>query len=213
MDLDCLLASQRSREDQWSHWWRMPSLIWLEILLEDIFLCLEWMKLFVRSLLMIISYLYLGIEIYRLQVWRETGLKEEESFIMMKKLSLSGSMKKINWESFPCRKEVMSRLSLKDFLEELVLSRSQSWKSLEEISCLILNMVTFILAQPTLELEWELLVMLIFLDGPRLDCMPSTIDVKNFIFSQEEQEENLEGRLVTLMTFPTSIDLGILKFN
>merc|ERR1719384_1626752 len=62
-------------------------------------------------------------------------------------------MKRISLESSLCRREVMSRESLRDLLEESRLLETQSRRNLERTSALMPSMDIFILAQPILELE------------------------------------------------------------
>merc|ERR1712025_974832 len=88
------------------------------ILLVNITHLLEWMRRLDSSLLMITSYLSLEIEILLLLVWRENGLRVVVSSTMMLRPSSFGSMKRISLESSPCRREVMSRVSLRDLQEE-----------------------------------------------------------------------------------------------
>merc|ERR1712029_54891 len=130
-----------------------PHLPSLEILLENTILLLEWMRRLDSNWLMIISCLFLVIEILLLLVWREIGLRDVESSTMMQRPSSFGSMKRINSESSPCRREVMSRVSLRDLQEESRLLGTLSRRNLERTSALMPSMVTSTLAQPILVLE------------------------------------------------------------
>merc|ERR1712227_55158 len=99
------------------------------------------------------SCLFLVIEILLLLVWREIGLRDVESSTMMQRPSSFGSMKRINSESSPCRREVMSRVSLRDLQEESRLLVTLSRRNLERTSVLMPSMVTSTLAQQILVLE------------------------------------------------------------
>lgn len=90
------------------------------------------------------------IDSLRLATWTENGQKAEVFSIMMRKLSLCGLMKKINLESFPCNKVLISTRSSIDFQEPAPTSRRSP------SSHTILTLVTSHHAQPTSELPWEL---------------------------------------------------------
>merc|ERR1712098_1043073 len=125
----------------------------LVTLLVNTILLLEWMRRSDSNWLMIISCLFLVIEILLLLVWREIGLRDVVSSTMMPRPSSFGSMKRINSESSPCRREVMSRVSLRDLQEESRLLVTLSRRNLERTSALMPSMVTSTLAQPILVLE------------------------------------------------------------
>merc|ERR1712020_657449 len=80
----------------------------------------------------------------------EIGLRVEVSSITNPKVSLSGSMKKINSESSQWKKVEMSKVFLNACLEALRLSDHQSKMNPARSSCLTKNMVTCILAPPIL---------------------------------------------------------------
>merc|ERR1712098_1030990 len=124
----------------------------LVTLLVNTILLLEWMRRSDSNLLMITSCLFLVTEILLLLVWREIGLRDVVSSTMMPKPSSSGSMKRISLELSLCRREEMSRVSLRDLLEESRLLETLSRRSLERTSALMPSMVTSPLAQPILVL-------------------------------------------------------------
>merc|ERR1712078_548579 len=63
-------------------------------------------------------------------VWNVTGPKAVVSSTTKPKHSLSGSMKKISSESFPCKREVMYEVYSKDWPEVLRLYKTPSRKVL-----------------------------------------------------------------------------------
>merc|ERR1712002_317521 len=71
---------------------------------------------------------------------------------MTRRLSLSGSMRKINSASSPCRKVEMSVVCLKDLPRESKQLEIQSKRSLVKISVWMKSMDIFTLAQLTLVL-------------------------------------------------------------
>merc|ERR1711936_420605 len=94
---------------------------------------LEWTRRSDNSLLTTTSSLSPETETSLSLEWRETGLRAEASSTMLPRLSLSGSMKKISSESFPCRRVGMSRVSLRDSPEasRLLVTLSKGvWKGL-----------------------------------------------------------------------------------
>merc|ERR1712150_156573 len=95
------------------------------------------------------------------------GLRVVVSSITDPKVSLSGSLKKINSESSPWKKAEMSKEFLNACLEALRLSEHQSKRNPERSSCLTKNMVTCILAPPILAPVRGLLSISICLDGPK----------------------------------------------
>merc|ERR1712045_382962 len=82
--------------------------------------------------------------------WKEIGLRVEVSSITNPKVSLSGSMKKINSELSQWKKVGMSKVFLNACLEALRLSDHQSKMNPARSSCLTKNMVTCILVPPIL---------------------------------------------------------------
>merc|ERR1711909_216084 len=81
-----------------------------------------------------------------------TGQKAVESSTTKPKHSLSGSMKRISSESFPCKREVMSRVFSKDWPGVLRLYKTPSRLNLARTSNCLRSSVIFTPAQPILEL-------------------------------------------------------------
>merc|ERR1712147_384640 len=98
------------------------------------------------------SSVFLETETLLLLVWSVTGLRAEVSSTMMPRPSSSGSMRRISSESSPCRREEMSRVSLRDLPEVSRLLETVSRRSLARTSALMLSMDTFTPAPPILEL-------------------------------------------------------------
>jgi len=153
---------------------------------------------------MITSCLYLVTEIWLLLGWKEIGPKVAVSSTMTRRLSLSGSMRRTSSASSPCRREEMFVVCLKDLPMESKQLETQLRKNLAKISVWMKSMDTFTLAQPILELVWEHLSMLIFLDGLSTVWMSWRKDVRNCIYSLAVPEENLVVKQDSPMIFPTS---------
>jgi len=153
---------------------------------------------------MITFCLYLETETWPLLVWKEIGLKVAVFSTMTRRLSLSGSMRRINSASSPCRWEEMSVVCLKDLPRESKQLEIQLRKNLVKISVWMKNTDTFTPAQPTLVLVWGLLFMLIFLVGPNTVLMNWRKDVKNCTYSLAVPEENLVVKQDSPMIYPTS---------
>merc|ERR1711997_944754 len=131
-------------------------------------------------------------------VWNVTGPKAVVSSTTKPKHSLSGSMKKISSESFPCKREVMYEVYLKDWPEVLRLYKTPSRLNPARTSNCPKSSVTFTLAQPILELAWEPPSTSTSPDGPRKVLMPLRPDAKSFPFNPVEPVVNLADKPDTL---------------
>ena len=209
MDLVSHLVLQKNSVLELKVSWRVPSRTLLGIWLASIIPSPAWMKRYANNWWMTISFLCLGIKISKLLAWREIGLKEEEFSTMIKKPSWFGWMRKISWELSPWKMEGTWKVSLIDWQEESRLLGIQWKRNQEKTSALMQSMATFTLAQPTLVLAWELLFTWTFQDGPGTVLTSWKPDVKSYIFSPGEPEENLVVRLAILMTYLTNIDWDI----
>jgi len=146
-----VLESPRLKETK--SWRRLLMLARLskEILQEHSTHLMVWTKLLKTNWSPIISSSKREIDSWRLAISTETGHPVEVSSIMMPRLSSSGSMRRINSESFLCKMDpVFSKFSI-DSAELLLIS-----KQLTSNSLMMIISVTSHLAQQILELPWEL---------------------------------------------------------
>merc|ERR1712203_330871 len=142
-----------------------------------------------------------------LLVWSVTGPRVVVSSTMLPRPSWSGSMRRISSVSFPCKRAVMSRVSLSVLPRVSRLSKIPSRLNLERTSRSPPSLDTSTLAPPTWAPACVPLSTLTSQDGPRTPLMLLKPGVTVWVSSLVEPRVNLVAKLDTPMTFPTSIVL------